>query len=444
MTKPVMTCSFCGAEQSLEHPLIAGQEARICDACTELAHKVVTSWGRRREEPVMTEPLPRPRDLKDRLDDYVIGQDIAKEILSVSVYNHYKRFHFECNELSLHGPELDDTELQKSNVLLVGPSGTGKTLLASTLARLVGVPFVSVDATTFTQAGYVGEDVESILVRLIDAAGGNIGRAEWGMVYIDEIDKLARAPELGSASRDVSGEGVQQALLKLVEGGEVKVSLDGRRGGNEKKTSIDTRNILFIAGGAFAGIEDRLIKRLGLTSSGIGFGATVVTPDKVPAGETLLKEVRPTDLRQFGLIPEFIGRFPVLAPLEPLDEDALVTILTEPKNALVKQYRRLFSYDDIELDFTEEALRALARQAIEQGTGARGLRSVLEHLLRRPMFELPSSGNGGICRVIKDASDEATENDVTTEFEPGAASVVTSNDLSEEGDADDGLIEGRV
>lgn len=394
MSETPMTCDFCGKPQSADTPLIVGNNSAICDDCVNLAHQVIKSWGKKRQTSIINEPLPKPTGIKHTLDEYVIGQDLAKEILSVAIYNHFKRFRFECADTRLSIGHSDDVELQKSNVLLLGPSGTGKTLLASTLAGIVGVPFVTADATALTQAGYVGDDVDSLLVRLLDAADGNVARAEWGIIYIDEIDKLARASDMAPMSRDVSGEGVQQALLKLVEGGEVTVNSRASRAGGgrgqEEKVSIDTRNILFIVGGAFAGLEKRIGSRLGHGKKGIGFGAEQTPEPERLEAEQLLANTQPEDLQAFGLIPEFIGRFPIIAPLEPLDQDTLIQILLEPRNALVKQYRKLFAYENIELVFDDEAIAAIADKALSQGTGARGLRGVIESLLRKPMFELPS------------------------------------------------------
>lgn len=390
-------CSFCNSEQSLQTPLIAGINGHICEACVRLANQVIISWGRKRDiKECFDKPL-KPDVIKRKLDEYVIGQDLAKEILSVAVYNHYKRLRDQSTNASLN-IDHEDVELGKSNILLLGPSGSGKTLLASTLARIVGVPFAIADATTLTQAGYVGEDVESILVRLLDVAEGNVGRAEWGIVYIDEIDKLARSGESSVAVRDVSGEGVQQALLKLVEGTQVKIPSKGRRRDGGEEVILDTSNILFIAGGAFAGLEEHVAKRIKPGQRSIGFSAAIQDEKQGIDNEQFLAEVQPEDLRRFGLIPEFIGRFPVLSILEELDEAALIQILTEPRNALVRQFQKLFAYDDIELNFSDEAISAIARQAIERGTGARGLRAVLENLLRKVMFEAPSSD--GIRRVI--------------------------------------------
>jgi ATP-dependent Clp protease ATP-binding subunit ClpX len=399
MTTTNERCSFCNSEQSLQTPLIAGIDGHICEACVRLANQVIISWGRKRDIKECFEKPLKPDVIKSKLDEYVIGQDLAKEILSVAVYNHYKRLRDQSANASL-SMDHEGVELGKSNILLLGPSGSGKTLLASTLARIVGVPFAIADATTLTQAGYVGEDVESILVRLLDVAEGNVGRAEWGIVYIDEIDKLARSGESSVAVRDVSGEGVQQALLKLVEGTQVKVPSKGRRREGGDDVILDTSNILFIVGGAFAGLEEHVAKRIKPNQRSIGFAAAIHDDKEGIDNEQFLAEVQPEDLRRFGLIPEFIGRFPVLSILDELDEAALIKILTEPRNALIRQFQKLFAYDNIELSFTDEAISAMARLAIERGTGARGLRAVLENLLRKTMFEVPSSD--GIRRVIVD------------------------------------------
>jgi ATP-dependent Clp protease ATP-binding subunit ClpX len=405
VTTEMLRCSFCGVEQSPTVPLIAGSTGHICEDCVRLAHQVVSSWGRKRALAELHGPPPTPQAIKAGLDEYVVGQRLAKEILSVAVYNHYKRLRCQGAEGGTLGTE-PDVELEKSNIVLLGPSGCGKTLLAATLARIVGVPFAVADATTLTQAGYVGDDVESVLVRLLDVADGNVGSAEWGIVYIDEIDKLARTQEAGTGVRDISGEGVQQALLKLVEGSEVKVSTKGRRREGGEEVKMDTRNILFIVGGAFAGLDRVIGRRMQPERAGIGFHAGPVSTEAPAAGETLLGGVRPEDLRRFGLIPEFIGRFPVLAPLEPINEEGLIRILTEPRNALVRQYAKLFSVDGVELEFTAPALAAIARQALQQETGARGLRNVLESALRQTMFELPA------CRdVVKCVVDRAKEDD---------------------------------
>lgn len=401
-------CSFCGTPQAPATPLIAGVQGHICEACVQLANQVVTSWSRKRSLAKLHGPLPKPAALKERLDEYVIGQDLAKEVLCVAVYNHYKRLKSESAGTELRACH-EDVEIDKSNILLLGPSGTGKTLLASTLARIVGVPFAVADATTVTQAGYVGDDVESILVRLLDVAEGDVGRAEWGIVYVDEIDKLARSQENASGVRDVSGEGVQQALLKLVEGAEVKISRKGGRREGGEEITIDTRNILFVAGGAFPALEEHVAKRMRPEHSGIGFHTAIENQEELDTS-VILAETQPEDLRRFGLIPEFIGRFPIIAALHALDEDALVRILTEPRNALVRQYSKLFDFDGVELEFTKRALRGIARKAVERGTGARGLRGVLEHLLRASMFELPSRDDVDYCQV--DAEGEEGEPEV--------------------------------
>jgi ATP-dependent Clp protease ATP-binding subunit ClpX len=400
MTKETKHCSFCGIEASASVPMIAGTEGFICEACVQLASQVVSSWGKKKELNEMQGPLPKPAEIKAMLDQYVIGQDLAKEILAVAVYNHYKRLKHEGRKTGSLGTAEQEVEIGKSNILLMGPSGTGKTLLASTLAKIVGVPFAVADATTLTQAGYVGDDVENILVRLLDVADGHVGKAEWGIVYLDEADKIARSPEQAFGTRDVSGEGVQQALLRLVEGSQVKVPAKGRRkdGGNEA-VMVDTRNILFIAGGAFPGLEKHVEKRLLPPKTAIGFHAEVQDTTQKPSLEALLNATQPDDLKRFGMIPEFIGRFPVLAPLEPLDVDALIQVLTEPKNALVKQYQQLFAFDEVELEFTQDALVEIAEQAIARNTGARGLRGIMEHVLRRTMFDLPSRDSVERCIV---------------------------------------------
>ncbi len=399
--KEKVKCSFCGEPQSSETPLIVGLEGHICETCVRLAGQVVNSWGRRRQVAKPLKKPPIPRQIKAHLDKYVIGQEDAKETLSVAVYNHYKRLAAE-NEIDEIEMDAERVEVDKSNILLLGPSGTGKTLLAGTLARIVGVPFVIADATTLTQAGYVGEDVESILHRLLDAAQGNVGLAEWGIVYIDEIDKLARSAESSHGVRDVSGEGVQQALLKLVEGTQVRLSDKAKRKEGESQV-LDTRNILFIAGGAFSGLENLVDKRLQPEKSGIGFHVQPASAEEIGDRDRIFHETHPDDLKHFGLIPEFIGRFPVIASLDRLDVDALVSILTEPRNALVRQYSQLFSYDRVELEFTHDALRAIAEQALARGTGARGLKGVLESLLRKTMFDLPSHKDIERCVVDEEA-----------------------------------------